>query len=253
MIKAVIIDDVDKARIALKSDVEDYCPNIEVIGEADGVASGVSTIVSLKPDLVFLDIKMADGSGFDLLEKLKATDNIDFNIIFTTAYDQYAIKAFKYSAIDYLLKPIDPEDLIEAIKKLDAQSPTKLGVDQYQFLMDQIRHLQNPSPKRIALSSTEKIQIVEISDLVRCEASGNYTYFYTTDGQKIIVSKTMKEYVDILEEQDFVRVHHSHLINMDQVAEFMKIDGTYLVMKNGDQVPVSVRKREDLMKKLGSL
>ncbi len=250
MIKAVIIDDVEKARVALKSDLEDYCPNVQLIGEAESVATGVELLKSVKPDLLFLDIKMADGSGFDLLEKL---DERDFMVIFTTAYDQYAIKAFKYSALDYLLKPIDPDDLIAAIDKFNSQENKPVANDQYSFLMEQIKNMATKPPQRIALSSTEKIQIVDIKDIVRCEASGNYTYFYTADRQKIVVSKTMKEYVELLEEHDFVRVHHSHLINMDHVKEFVKIDGTYLVMKTGDEVPVSVRKKEDLMKKLGGL
>lgn len=253
MIKSVIIDDVEKARVALRSDLDDYCPNVQIVGEADDVQSGCDVILQTSPDLVFLDIKMGDGSGFDLLEKLRDSDK-KFNVIFTTAYDQYAIKAFKYSALDYLLKPIDPDDLTAAIDKLEHKSSTPLVENQYQFLMEQIKSIQtSKAPQRIALSSTEKIQIVNIKDIIRCEASGNYTYFYTTDGQKIIVSKTMKEYVDILEEQDFVRVHHSHLINMDQVKEFVKIDGTYLLMKNGHEVPVSVRKKEELMKKFSSL
>lgn len=253
MITAVIIDDVEKARVALKSDIDDFCPQIEVIGEANGVGTGVAEIKDKSPDVVFLDIKMGDGSGFDLIEQLQNESQLNCQVIFTTAYDEYAIKAFKYSALDYLLKPVDPDDLVESVKKIEEKEPSYPNQDALNFLLENLKSNQPNNRTRLALSSTEKIQIVEIKDIVRCEASGNYTYFFLTNGKKVVVSKTMKEYNDLLGQHDFIRVHHSHLINLIHVKEFVKIDGTYLVLSNGNEVPVSVRKREVLMEKLNDL
>lgn len=247
MIKAVVIDDTEKARVALKSDLSAYCKNVTVVGEADGVASGVALLVELKPDLAFLDIRMGDGTGFDLLEKLKAYPQVKSKIIFTTAYDEYAIKAFKFSAIDYLLKPVDVDDLVAAVKKCNAQTPETHPLD---FLLDSIKDLQ-AGAKRIALCSAEKIQIVSLSEIICCESQRNYTLFYLTEHRQILVTKTLKEYDEMLCDYGFVRVHHSNLINLKHLKEFVKIDGGYAIMSDKSQVPVSVRKRDDLLKALG--
>lgn len=253
MINAVIIDDVEKARVALKSDIDDFCDSIMVVGEADGVQTGIKVVEDKKPDIIFLDIKMGDGSGFDLIEKLRERGTLNSQVIFTTAYDEYAIKAFKYSALDYLLKPVDPDDLIEAVSKAEKKETAFPNAETVSMLIENLKGLQDKTQDRIALSSAEKIQVVEIKNIIRCEASGNYTTFFTTDKKKVLVSKTMKEYVGLLEGHDFARVHHSHLINLAHVKEFVKIDGTYLVMSDGSEVPVSVRKREVLMESLNKI
>lgn len=243
---AIIIDDNDNARIALKSDLEDYCENIHLVGEADGVESGYDLIQRTKPDLIFLDIRMGDGTGFDLLEKYKSVNNIPFKIIFTTAYDEFAIKAFKYAAADYLLKPIDSDSLVDAVNRVK-QLNEEGKANQLQSLL---KHITQPKNTKISLADSERIHVINIEDIIRCESFKNYTTFFLANGKKITVSKTIKEYEDQLVNNDFLRVHHSHLINLNQVKEVVKIDGPYLIMEDGSNVPVSVRKKESLMKKM---
>ncbi len=248
--KAIIIDDIEKARIALKSDIHDFCNEIEVVGEAEGVKSGVELIINTQPDVVFLDIKMGDGSGFDLIEKIRNEEKIHLpQIIFTTAYDEYAIKAFKFSAIDYLLKPVDPDDLIMAVGKLKTVNSKVQIQDSLSVLMEQIGGGRS-KPLRLALHSVERVHIVEINEIVRCEAHKNYTLFVLTSGQQILVTKTLKDFDELLGPHDFYRSHHSHLVNLAFVKEFVKIDGSYLVLRDGKNVPVSVRKKEGLLKRL---
>ncbi|MDP4827644.1 MAG: LytTR family DNA-binding domain-containing protein [Flavobacteriales bacterium] len=237
MKKAVIIDDVENARISLRSDLEDYCEQIEVIGEADGVVSGARLLKEMKPDIVFLDIQMRDGSGFDLLEILP---EIDFALIFTTSSDEHAIQAFRFSAIDYLLKPIDPEQLMEAVGKAEKMPSKRLEV-----LRSNLGGTQ-----RLALNSQDKIRIVELEEVVRCESHGSYTMFYTRDGESILVTKTLKEYDLLLSDLGFLRVHQSHLVNMKYIKEFNKSDGGQIVLKDRTDIPVSSRKKTVVMRAL---
>lgn len=246
MISAIIVDDIEQARNTLKEDLKAYCPNIKVIGEAEGVVSGVKLLKAKQPDVLFLDIQMQDGSGFDLLEILP---EISFKVIFTTASDAFAIKAFRFSAIDYLLKPIDPDELMEAVKKLEEeQIPQKENID---LLLHSVK--ENSGPRRLALHTQEKIHITNISDIVRCESSGNYTIFHFADSPKLMVTKTLKEYDQLLQDHGFIRVHQSHLINRQRIKEFVKIDGGYLVMQDQTQVPVSLRKKAAVIKMLEDL
>ena len=237
MKKAVIIDDVENARISLRSDLEDYCEQIEVIGEADGVVSGARLLKEMKPDIVFLDIQMRDGSGFDLLEILP---QIDFALIFTTSSNEHAIQAFRFSAIDYLLKPIDPEQLMEAVGKAEKMPSKRLEV-----LRSNLGGTQ-----RLALNSQDKIRIVELEEVVRCESHGSYTMFYTRDGESILVTKTLKEYDLLLSDLGFLRVHQSHLVNMKYIKEFNKADGGQIVLKDRTDIPVSSRKKTVVMRAL---
>jgi len=250
MIKAFIIDDVEKARSALKSDMKTYCPTVQVIGEADGVETGLQLIKNTTPDVIFLDIRMSDGSGFDLIAKLRQQGSIPFQIIFTTAYDEYAIKAFKFSAIDYLLKPVDHEDLIQAVQKIkttDVQSSLKENME---LLLESMKSIKT-SNKRIALNSIDKIQVVNVDDIIQCESQKNYTLFYLTNKKQVLVTRTLKEFEDMLEGDNFLRVHHSHLINVKHLKEYVKTDGGYAMMSDGSEVPVSVRKKEHLLSLLG--
>ena len=250
MIKAFIIDDVEKARSALKSDIKTYCPTVQVICEADGVETGLQLIKNTTPDVIFLDIRMSDGSGFDLIAKLRQQGSIPFQIIFTTAYDEYAIKAFKFSAIDYLLKPVDHEDLIQAVQKIkttDVQSSLKENME---LLLESMKSIKT-SNKRIALNSIDKIQVVNVDDIIQCESQKNYTLFYLTNKKQVLVTRTLKEFEDMLEGDNFLRVHHSHLINVKHLKEYVKTDGGYAMMSDGSEVPVSVRKKEHLLSLLG--
>jgi two-component system LytT family response regulator len=239
MKRAIIIDDIENARIGLRQDLLDYCENVEVVGEADGVVSGARLIRETKPDIVFLDIQMRDGSGFDLLEII---GNIDFALIFTTSSDAFAIRAFRFAAVDYLLKPIDYQELQQAVAKTDKTSSAKL---------DLLRTNLAGGSKRLSLNSQEKIEIVALEDIVRLESSGSYTLFHMKGKEEILVTKTLKEYDEILSAEGFLRVHQSHLVNLAYIKSLMKTDGNYLVLKNGQEVPVSSRKRSDVMRMLG--
>lgn len=239
--RAVIIDDMPAARIALKEDLRSYCPEVTLVGEAEGVVSGAKLIKELEPDLVFLDVQMPDGSGFDLLEILPTAD---FKVIFTTASDAFALKAFKFSAIDYLLKPIDPDDLKEAIQRAKTQSST---FERLSLLKENMQ-----GSKKIALNTLEKIQIVKIDAILRCESSVNYTTFYFEDGTKLLVTKTLKEFDKLLSDYTFLRVHQSHLVNTEFIKEFLKSNGE-LVMKDGTKVPVSTRKKAVVMEMFHNL
>lgn len=243
---AILIDDNEKARVALKSDIEDYCTHINIIDEAESVASGYEAIQTLQPDLIFLDIRMTDGTGFDLLEKFSPIDKLPFHIIFTTAYDEFAIKAFKYAAVDYLLKPIDSDSLVDATNRVKDLVKPKANV-QIDLLLKQ---LTQPKLTKLSLADAERIHIVPVEDIVSCEAYKNYTTFFLLDGKKITVSKSIKEYDELLTDNHFLRVHHSHLVNLNQIKEVIKVDGPYLLMKNDKTVPVSARKKDVLYKKM---
>ena len=239
--RAVVVDDIQKFRKNLIQDLADYCPDIEVVGEADGVVSAAKKINTLKPDVVFLDIQINEGTAFDLLSVL---GEIKFKIIFTTASDEFAIKAFKISAIDYLLKPIEIDELKCAVAKLKRGNE-----DNYELLQSNIKE-ENKSNKRLALHSQDKIEIIEIGDIIRCESNVNYTQFFFKDGTKMLVTKTLKEYDKMLTEFGFYRVHQSHLVNIDYIKEYVKIDGGYLKMKDGASVPISTRKKSSVLKLL---
>ncbi|NBR13726.1 MAG: response regulator [Flavobacteriales bacterium] len=247
MIKAILIDDIEQARITLKRDLHEYAPEIEVIGEASGVVEGAKLLRKVQPDIVFLDIQMQDGSGFDLLDVLP---EIPFKIIFITASDAHAIKAFRYAAIDYLLKPVDPDELTQALARFKEQQTDEQA--KYKLLNDSLKNHHKPS-ERLALHSQDKIHIVSIAEIVRCESSVNYTIFYFADNKEMVVTKTLKEFEDLLSEQKFFRVHHSHLVNARYIREFVKSEGGHLIMNNGAMVPVSTRKRAEVIKMLDEL
>ncbi|MFN8284503.1 MAG: LytTR family DNA-binding domain-containing protein [Chitinophagales bacterium] len=246
MIKAIIIDDIEQARITLKKDLETYTPEVVVIGEANGVLEGAKLLKKIKPDVLFLDIQMQDGSGFDLLDILS---DIHFNIIFITASDAYAIKAFQYAAINYLVKPVDPDKLIASIEQLKTRRFNEF--EKYKLLNDSLKS-NSKNQTKLALNTQEKIHIVNIADIIRCESDGNYTEFYFTHHKKILVTKTMKDFEEILTQHGFYRVHQSHLINTKFIKEFIKTDDV-LLMEDDTQIPVSSRRRADVIKMLEQL
>lgn len=244
MLKAVIIDDIELACQTLKKDLALYCPEVTVIGEADGVVSGARLLKTVKPNVLFLDIELKDGVGFDLLEIL---DDISFKIIFTTASDAHAIKAFRHAAVDYLLKPIDPDELKVAIEKV------KQGFSQNAQFSVLLENNKNKVTTKIALHTHDKIHVVNISDIVRCEANVNYTEFNLVGSKKILVTKTLKDFEELLKEHHFYRVHQSHLINTKFIKEFIKTDGGHLMMNDGTTVPVSSRKRAEVLQLIENL
>jgi len=251
LVKAVIIEDEKKSRLALVSLLSRYCTNVLVHAEAPGVRSGIEAIRKHKPDVIFLDIQMADGSGFRLLEEI---GEIDFEIIFTTAFDQYAIKAIKYSALDYLLKPIVPQELVEAVEKVEAKKIAKnanlnKNID---VLLENLKASTKESPK-IILSTAEKIHVVKIDDIIRCESDNYYTRFFFKDGGKLLISKTLKENESLLKDHNFIRPHKSHLVNAKYIKGYMKHDGGYIVMSDESKIPVSRRKKESMIEIINSL
>lgn len=246
MIQAVIIDDIEQARITLKKDLETYTPEVNVIGEASGVIEGAKLLKKITPDVLFLDIQMQDGSGFDLLDILS---DIKFHIIFITASDAHAIKAFQYAAIHYLVKPVDPDKLIASIQQLKTRLSNE--PERYKFLNDSLKN-NNKLQTRLALNTQEKIHIVNIADILRCESNVNYTEFYFVNHKKIVVTKTLKDFEEILTAHGFYRVHQSHLINTAYLKEFIKSDDE-LLMTDDTRIPVSSRRRAEVMKMLDGL
>jgi two-component system LytT family response regulator len=249
MLKAVIVEDEKRSRETLSGLLKLYCKNVHIAGEAEGVQSGIRCIKEHNPDVVFLDIQMPDGSGFKMLESL---EKIDFDIIFTTAYDQFAIKAIKFSALDYLLKPIFPDDLIAAVKKAESRKESQNSQKNVEVLLENIRK-PDLDPPKIILSTSEKIHVVKVEDIIRCESDNYYTQFFFKDGKKLLVSKTLKENEELLSEYNFLRPHKSHLINALYIDSFNKRDGGTILMTDGSEVPVSRRKKEKIMEIISNL
>ncbi len=241
MVKAIIIDDELLSRKTLGNFIEKYCSTIQVVGEADGVLTGFAQIMLIKPDLVFLDIEMKDGTGFDLLERI---GNIDFEIVFVTAFNHFAIKAFQLSALDYILKPVDPSFLVQLEGKLKKRTQLSDLNGQLKILLE--NRLQF---KKVALPSMEGIKMVKIDDIIRCQSDSNYTQVFIKQLERIVVSRTLKEFEDMFGDR-FFRIHHSHLINMDYVDSFLKEDGGVVLMVDGTKIPVSRRKKDNFIEKL---
>ncbi len=244
MIRCVIVDDESKAREILTEMLKLYCPDVQLVGQAQNVTTAFQLINEEQPDLVLLDIKMPDGSGFDLLNKF---DNINFKVIFITAHEEYAIKAFRFSALDYLLKPIDPSDLMSAIEKISAPEAGASMNEQFETFKDNYYNNEINNEKRIVLKTSQNIYVIYLKDVVRCQSEKNYTYFYFTNRERIIVSKTLKDFEDILTDFNFMRVHRSHLINLKYIDRFEKNEGGIVIMTDGSKVEVSHRKKDALL------
>ena len=253
MIKAIIIDDERTSRDALNGLINRYCKNVNVIGFADGCKNAL-TVIKDNPDveIVFLDIQMPDGSGFKVLEDINEEKNYNFNVVFTTAYDQYAIKAIKFSALDYLLKPINPDDLISAIDKFEKKNNLDSNKKNIKVLLENNRS-QDIETKKIVLSTAEGIHVVEINNIIQCCSEDCYTIFYLKDGKKIIVSKTLKEHEELLADYNFIRPHKSHLINNKYIKTYQRNDGGSIIMTDGSVIPVSRRKRDTILDIINNL
>ena len=245
MIKAIIIDDERKGRVALKQKLHDYCTNVHVVGEAENGEQGIEIIKNLKPEIIFLDIEMPAMDGFEMLNKLSA---IDCHIIFTTAYDQYAIKAIKYAAFDYLLKPIDIEELKTAITKIGTQLPGE--TEKKLETLNQNLFTKN-NLNKIAVHTLQGMLFFNINDIINLEAQSNYTILYFCNHPKITASRTLKEFEDLLPNNIFFRPHHSFLINLNFIKKYIKGDGGQIEMQNGNFIDVSRRKKEEFLKIIG--
>ncbi|WP_295338761.1 LytTR family DNA-binding domain-containing protein [Flavobacterium sp.] len=245
MITALLIDDDSNLRNGMKSLLARYAPEIRIIGEADSVETGVTLLLQNQPQVVFLDIHLGDGSGFDLLEAVNQRGKLNSQIVFITAHEQYAIKAFRFSALDFLLKPVDPEELQKVIEKLKQVIDKNDNVAHIDLLLENIRKKVD-NFKRIALSNSDGIHLFEVSDIIRCESEDNYTKFYIKNSKPILISKTLKEYEELLTEHGFERIHQSHLINLAYLKSYIKKDGGYVVMADNTHLPISQRKKERL-------
>lgn len=252
MITALLIEDDDNLRNGLKSLLSRYAPEIVVLGEANSVETGISLLLEKVPQVIFLDIHLGDGSGFDLLEAVNQKGKLNSHIIFITAHEQYAIKAFRFSALDFLLKPVDPEELQKVISKLKNVIDKNESAAHIDLLLENIRRKVD-NFKRIALSNSDGIHLFEVSDIIRCESEDNYTKFYLKNNKPILISKTLKEYEELLVEHGFERIHQSHLINLAYLKSYIKKDGGYVVMADNSHLPISQRKRERLQEILKTL
>jgi two-component system, LytTR family, response regulator len=245
---AIIIDDEFDCVKLLSLQLKMCCPHITVIAECIQSLEGLKCIQNLKPDIVFLDIEMPRMNGFQLLEAL---DDIDFALVFVTAYDKFAVKAFRYSAVDYLLKPIDTKDLQDCVKKIEKQK--RIDERQLSLLKSQYASPQKILPDKIALPFKNGVTFVAIVDILYCESDDNYTKFYLKNGTVSLVSKTLRDIQEILEERNFLRVHRQYLVNLDQINRYVKGEGNYLIMNNDASIPVARNQKERLVERFGWL
>jgi len=246
--KAVIVDDEHMSRQTLRKLLDLYCPDVEVLGEAGSADEAFSLIQKKSPDVVFLDVEMPFGSGFDLLTRFS---KVDFEIIFVTAFDQYALKAIKCCALDYLLKPINAEELIASIKRLEQKK--HLATDQIK-VETFLRNLKqtDSNKNQIVVPTSDGFEFVEINEIIRFEADGRYTNIFLSTNKKILICKNLKEFETLLDGHNFFRTHHSHLVNMKYVKSYSKSEGGFLNMKDGDIVPISRRKKEYFVKQFSN-
>lgn len=246
MIKAVIIDDEQNCIDSLAFDLQKHCKEIELLETFTSPKQGLLAIKKYKPDLVFLDVQMPWMSGFEMLELL---DEIDFAIIFTTAFDQFAAKAFRISAIDYLLKPVDVHDLQEAVKKAMEKIQQKSGVENIANLLQNIKKPE--VNQRIAVPGREGYEFIEVGKIIYAQAEGSYTHVFLNDKRKLIISKTLSDIEEMLPAENFQRIHHSTLVNLAHVTHLFKTDGGFVVLDNGEKLVVSKSKKDSLMERLG--
>jgi len=239
MLKTIIIDDEQDAIKFIESIIKDYCPGLDVIGTADSAKKGAKIINDMKPDLIFLDVEMPQGSGFELLSNIP---DKSFDVIFVTAFNHYAIKAIKFSAVDYILKPININEFIQAVDKVTKKrEPLNRQTRDYSALLE---NLKVPVPKKLAIPTSDGMEYLDTDGIIRVEADGSYCKFYLKDGRKILVSKNLKKYQELLTESNYFRTHNSHLINLCLVKKFIRHDEGLVEMVDGSKIPIARGKRE---------
>jgi two-component system LytT family response regulator len=236
MLTTIIVDDENKGRQTLQKLLFLLQAQITVIAEASSVTEAIQSINQLKPELVFLDINLGDGTGFDVLEKIEYKN---FQLVFITAHEEFALKAFRYSAIDYITKPIDPDVLESALQKVYKQTK-QINLEQRLEAL----FFNKQKLNKLALPSTNGLELVKVTEIIRCESSNNYTLFFLQNQKKIMVTKTLKEYEELLVEEGFFRIHQSHLINLEYATGYNKLDGGYVQMADGSQIEISRRKKD---------
>ena len=252
-IRAILIDDEPNCIGTLELLLKKYVPDIEISDTCKNGMEGISAIEKYQPHLIFLDIAMPKMNGFEMLAQI---DSPEFEIIFTTAYDEYALKAFKVSAVDYLLKPIDKDELLASIEKVRRKIVLKTKAEnpqpypeQWHLFLENITQQNAPFPN-IALPTFDGFEMIVAKDILYIEADGNYSTFYMREGRKILISRTLGEMEKVLSLYSFIRLHHSHLVNMTEIAKYVKGEGGYVILKNGQNINVSRRKKSELLKAL---
>ena len=247
-LRTIIVEDEQRSREILKNFLEEFCSGIKIVGTASNVEEAVLEIKSNNPDVVFLDIELQGGTGFEVLSQVS---NLDFEVIFTTAFDQYAVKAVKYSSLDYLMKPIDLDELQQVVERAKVKKNQSDYKKQLENLILNLRQ-EKSNLKKICLSTNEGFEFIAVEDILYCKGDGSYTMFFVEGCENLLVSKNLKEYENLLD-QDFMRVHQSFLVNLKKVKKYVKSDGGYIVMDNGDIVSVSRSKKEDFIRVMSSL
>jgi two-component system LytT family response regulator len=248
MIKAIIIDDERHNIENLRILINKHCPEVDIAGSSETISDAVTLIETQRPHVVFLDIQMGPSTGFDLLKNISERN---FEVIFVTAYDKYGIQAVKFAALDYILKPIDINELLLAIDKVKEKLAAKQSNKQLDFLVDYLK--QNGKPAKIALPQQQEVRYVPVVDIIRCEAQNTYTWFFLSNNDKILVSKPLKEYDELLAPHNFIRCHQTHLVNPAFVKSFLKEDGGGLLLQNGVKIPVSKQKKDYVKEALNRL
>ncbi len=247
--RTVIIDDEPNARQVVKNILEQYCSSVEVVGEADNVANGVKLINDKTPDLVLLDIRMPDGTGFNVLKRV---NKLDFHFIFITAHEEYAIRAIKQSALDYIVKPINTNELIASIEKAELSKPKERELEES---IEALSHNQSgvPAEKRLVLNTQDSIYVVKVDDIISCMADKNYTEVNILNNKKLVISKTLKDVEEMLNGCGFFRSHQSHLINMKYISHYEKGLGGTIIMQDLSRIPVSSRKKDTFIQLMSRL
>jgi two-component system LytT family response regulator len=242
MLKTIIVDDEDHVRVTLDRILKKHCPHVKIIGEAGNVLQAYDLILQKQPDLILLDIHLGDGSGFDLIRKF---ENPGFKIIFITAYDQYALQAFRVSAVDFILKPVNPELLTEAVFRAQnmIQNELRIKLD----ALESNLYPENHHKRKIVIKTQDKIYLELLDHITHLDSDGTYTCIFTTDAGEIMTSRPLKEYEEMLQGSGFFRVHRSYLINLAHISRFDKNEGGYVILTNKHQIPVASRKREELL------
>lgn len=248
MINAIIVEDEKHNIETLERLIKNHCQEVKIIGAAENISDAKLLIELHKPDVVFLDIQMGGSTGFDLLKNI--TDR-NFEVIFITAYDKYGIQAVKYAALDYILKPIDTNEFLLAIAKVKEKMAAQQSSRQIDFLVDYLK--QNGKPAKIALPQQLEVRYVPVADIVRCEAQNTYTWFFLLNNEKILVSKPLKDYEELLAPHGFIRCHQSHLVNPAFIKSYLKEDGGVLLLQNGVKIPVSKQKKDFVKEVLNRL
>lgn len=245
----VIIDDEPMARVILSEIIKKYLPEYKIIGEANSVKESIKLLNSVTPDLVLLDIQLSDGNGFDILKQIK---DLTSKIIFTTSFDNYALRAIKFSASDYILKPINPNELVQSIKKTFEDKNKSMNSNQWRSFLKELPE-KNNAINKIALSTHKGIELISINEIIRCQGDNSYTTFYISNGNKVVISKTLGYYEKLLNSQGFFRIHISHLINLNFIKLYIRGRGGEVVLKDNTILPVSRYKKDEFMKVLDKL